>query len=187
MNLLLQTHKTWQAVERKLAINNCCPLTKMNKHHHCLHAGKRSYAKRLTSDSSRAQTFFSEDVIIQPRSCPLSNTGPVQNAGPLSNSGVKFIGSGSRRDNIHTACAFIKLFHGDRGEPECAPDNRASSSAACLSSRRQWSVKRVQALLLLPPTLLLLHKTSLTSQMLPAPSLTKKNETPFKQSLISSI
>lgn len=39
----------------------------------------------------------------------------------------------------------LKLFHDDRGEletGECAPDNRASSSAACLSSRRQWTVKR---------------------------------------------
>lgn len=62
---------------------------------------KSSYAKRLTSDWSREQTFFSEDFIIQPRSSPLGKKGPVfrraKNAGPVSNSGFKFIGSGSRR------------------------------------------------------------------------------------------
>lgn len=42
------------SIERKVAFNICCPLTIIKytlkkKKHHCLHAGKRGYAKRLTS------------------------------------------------------------------------------------------------------------------------------------------
>lgn len=93
------------SVERKTIVNNCCPLNIINKPHHCLHAGKRSYAKRLTSVCG-AQTAqcgtLSEDFIIQPRSCPLSNTSPVlrlpKNVSPVSNGGLYFISTGSRRD-----------------------------------------------------------------------------------------
>lgn len=108
-----------------------------------------------------------------------------------------------RAGGTHQACALIKLFHGDdRGEletGECAPDNRASSSAACLSSRRQWTVKRVhireQALLLLAPTpllllLLLLHKSLLTSNTgchVPNVNLLKQKVTPSKQGVTCCI
>ncbi len=47
---------------------------------------------------------FSEDFRVQPRSCPLGNTGPVlrgaKDAGPVSNGGLKFISSGKQEGHI---------------------------------------------------------------------------------------